>query len=275
MLLAGNVVVRDLAGTLSVTGDDLANEIQITETLDNRYVITPLAGTTVNGSSDAFTTRVYENEPALTVRLRGGDDYAELTNLSDMRAVMVDSGDGADELSLTNVETRLGTSINTGSGNDVVTLIQVEAKGSFSVNLGDGNDSLTASNIDGTIGRILGGAGNNLISLEDADFIRFSYVGGAGVDDVTLSGLQSEMEGIASFRLGDGNDRLSIASFEAATLIVNAGSGDDLVVISSPTQITGRSLLVGGPGESDAVNITGLSSPRAPVIVGFETNGGF
>lgn len=271
VLLAGNVIVRDLAGMLSVTGDDLANEIQISETLDNRYVITPLSGTTVNGSSDAFTTRVYENEPALVVRLRSGDDFAALTNLSDMRAVLVDAGAGGDELTLTNVETRLRTSINTGDGNDSVTLSQVEAKGSFAVNLGGGNDSLIATNIDGTLGRILAGPGDNVITMENADFIRFNFVGGQGSDDVTLSGLQSEIELVASFNLGEGNDTLSISSFQATTLNVNAGTGDDSVIVGSPTQVSVRSVFSGGPGQADALNLAGLSSARVPTVLGFET----
>jgi hypothetical protein len=178
----------------------------VAETINDRYVISPLAGTTVNVSSSPFTTRAYPLEPGLIINMRGGDDTVNLMALSDMRNLNVDLGDGFDTLNAKMVETRGAMSFFGGLGDDIFQLQAVESHASFSVNLGAGNDQLLASNIDGTAGSILGGAGNETVQLDDADFTHFLFRGDSGNGRLIYTGLQSETEATALINLGDGDE---------------------------------------------------------------------
>src|SRR5262245_39760373 len=101
MLLAGDVIAMPVGETLLIQGDAEANAIRILPGL----VITGMADsnglpTTVNGAGSASFDLSGINQ--IDIRLSGGNDTAELSDLFISGDLIIDTGNGADSVSLAN-----------------------------------------------------------------------------------------------------------------------------------------------------------------------------
>lgn len=134
---ANDVVVTAAGGTLTVKGDDDANALRIEGAPSPGVLVTPLSGTTVNGSTlpqtfpDAGTT--------LKVTLAAGDDTLTLASLAFTGKATLNLGAGADTLATTNVQ--LGAlKLDLGDGDDVLTSTGLSVTGALALKGGKGND---------------------------------------------------------------------------------------------------------------------------------------
>jgi hypothetical protein len=172
LLLAGNITSVLAGGVLTLTGDDVANQVQLTVGTNGQMVARGLTGTTINGMA-AVNFGVVNT---LTVLGGLGDDKIELNHSGRTitNDVILDGGAGNDTISATG---KFGADLNLlgGLGNDKLSVknARVLTAGStatdVTMNGGEGNDalSITASTI-----------GNDVILQT-----------GLGIDTVTASGL--------------------------------------------------------------------------------------
>ncbi|WP_178130304.1 S-layer family protein [Reyranella sp. CPCC 100927] len=175
------------------------------------------------------------------------------------------AGDAGDLL----VNTRSGVivgGISTGGGNDLVTNQgSVVASGGTAFDLGDGNDTLNLHGGSAVTGKIVLGAGNDVLSSNAAGALDIDagdgqdsiatgdgndrIIGGAGIDLVHAGGGDDVVDGGADddrLQGGAGNDQLL------------AGAGNDVLIGG-----TGNDLLSGG----DGVDTADYSEDRAGITV--------
>jgi hypothetical protein len=168
-MMAGDVVGRVHAGTLTLRGDNFNNGITITAgAVPNSVVVTgftPLGGTptNVNGLSNTPVTflnvinglkinmALGNDEVAINnlnifgkakIDMGGGVDTLTINNSRFCKALDIDMGADADHLTITNTLVDGKVDIDTGSGCDDVTLT-ASTFGELDVNLGDDNDTIT------------------------------------------------------------------------------------------------------------------------------------
>jgi hypothetical protein len=179
-LLAGDVTVSLVGGTLRIVGDDAANQVAVTPGAEaGEFVIQGLEGTVVH--------------------LEGAEDPAPVAGLevAGVRSMQVRLGDGADELSVNDAELRGSLLIDAGAGDDEVTLSDVSVRGLLHVAAGAGNDTVTlgvAEELETPAATLAGRIGNGGFNNADA-----SVKAGAAIDVV----------------LGDGDDTLAANSVAA------------------------------------------------------------
>jgi hypothetical protein len=91
--------------------------------------------------------------------------------------------------------------------------------------------------IGGNVSIDLGGGVNNATIVANHGGSTLSYTGGGGVDTVTFGPTTASHD--ATLSLGDGDNVLSLIASVSGDLTVNAGTGVDLVDITSPFTIGG------------------------------------
>jgi len=116
--------------------------------------------------------------------------------------------------------------ISGGGGNDILH----GGTGNNTLNGDDGNDTLDADNGNNILN---GGAGNDIITGHVQDIIS----GGAGNDKITLvDGFSGAPAFYGSIDAGDGDDTLEILRIgESGNYVINAGAGDDHVLMHAMT----------------------------------------
>lgn len=249
-LMAGNVSVAVNSGNLSITGDDAANGVQITQALNSTgqpiqgsYVISGLnqgnSATLLNGQAGPLTrTGITGN---VDVNLRGGSDRFT-TGIAAPRHLFandltVHMGEGNNSVNLNNISVRDDVTVTSGSGVDDVLVRGVVGNSIFSsdanllIATGGGADRVSLLNFfvrnDASIDS---GGGNfidtvNLITGNIADDLFISTHDGA--DSVLLHGLGVNDD--ATIDTGSGSDNLTINESEMDELFALTGNNDDHV----------------------------------------------
>ena len=186
----GDVQVRVENGNLVLRGDDLDNNIIITEGgLRGR------AGTTVNGARHMFIPEGVTND--LIINMKGGDDFIRIelpgTNFAIPHDLVIKMGSGNDIIELLQVRAPNETRINTGTGNDIVFIdgvlgvneyIRSEFTGTFELRAGSGEDLLEFHHtiFRGPVDVGLGSGVDGACNTEDSEFQmpdQASFNGGA------------------------------------------------------------------------------------------------
>lgn len=127
-LLAGNVFADIRGGALVMRGDNLGNEVLIQQPTSTSFLLTPLAGTTINGSAGPVALSGYRGR--VNVVAGGGDDHFRFDGTARAihlgAAATLDLGTGNDKLELLNTVTGRALVVNAGPGND-----RVDFQGSY------------------------------------------------------------------------------------------------------------------------------------------------
>jgi acetyltransferase-like isoleucine patch superfamily enzyme len=198
-LPAGTVTAAFAAGTLTLTGDPQANNLEVR--IDNGNVTLKGKGTTIAGGTsfagvndivinlgdgnDRVTVRGRTLAGNLTIDLGNGNDHAQLKKLSVTGNVSVTGGAGNDHVKIEDhVFVGGNVTVTTNDGNDHVGIEELHVTGTTSVDTGLGNDKveIEESQFSGAA-TILLGDGNDRIKLEDVSFAVASTVdGGNGTD---------------------------------------------------------------------------------------------
>ncbi len=147
---AGGITAVFANGALTLTGDADANQLQITQQVDDRLVLTPMMGTQVRfGNAGA-----YQNTP-LTMP-------APVTgNLS------VNLLDGNDQLILDQVRLPRNVTIHGANGDNATSLQDVSVGGNLSITHQSGDDATTTSGNIAVVGNLSISHGNGASVIED------------------------------------------------------------------------------------------------------------
>ena len=149
-----------------------------------------------------------------------GNDYFDVKYASE---IVIDAGAGNDTADLKDVD---GITVSLGAGNDIANLDGVVKS---EIDLGLGNNLINLSNASDTT--VLGGANVDTLkatSKTTADYVTFE--GGAGNDIAkfdSATGLTN-----STFSFGLGNDVISIIGGLGEGNVINAGAGNDTVIVS-------------------------------------------
>jgi hypothetical protein len=206
-LLAGNVTASVVSGSLTVNGDNAANMLQLTEVAGNRWKITGLGGTKINGKSSITTDAVTHD---IQLYMNGGNDNVTVKDGFVPHILNVFGADGNNTTTLENVKVGYGLGVYGNAGNDMVmaTNVSVEAIDHiyYSVfDLGDGNNTVIANHLSAWDMRVYTGTGNDIVTVMNSTLQ-------SGTSSLTLN-------------TGDGRDAISLLKVKTDAINVDVGGG--------------------------------------------------
>jgi|GEM_PF-4433214 len=256
-LLAGNVLVAVTNGSVTVTGDETANRITITQQANGRFTIAGLDEENITGPT---TDLVIRN---LTVNLLGGDDVLLVSGqeIGDVTlpaqiigTTRVNGGDGADLLNVSVVGRQVGTFILPA----VAITIDGGAVAAGSEDPQD--DTAILANSAGGIVTVRTGVGNDIIDINNLVALNLNVESGGsnGATDIDVVGLTAVAALNATINLGrnSSGNTLDITGGLFGTLQANGGNGTDTVLMNDT--LGGLSLTLNTYDGADFVNLTGV-----------------
>ncbi|MGI8979384.1 MAG: beta strand repeat-containing protein [Pirellulaceae bacterium] len=282
-MLAGNVTASVRAGTLFVTGDNLANDVVIQQTGPNRFTVVGVAGsaTKVNNKAEGvvFTGNGVRN---FEIDLRAGNDTLGISNdLSYLDALSAELAAGpggpvtASATTATALSLRGYANIRGGAGNDALA-VNLLAGGAIFVDANAGSDAVV---IEGsTAAALLVNTGTANQTTDAGDYLRIRNVAARGAitantfsgDDVVL--LTDASASTFAVNVGVGAttgtatdfDNLIVARLVSrGSVLLFAGAGDDAVGVNDVDGIF--FLAVGGSG-NDTMTFANLDVASASLI---------
>lgn len=266
--MAGNVSVALEGSLLNVFGDNLANEVTITQNAVGTIVVRGLNNTRINGLPQVTLPNVALN--ALDVRLEGGNDRVTITNLRAANDVNIDLGAGNDTARVAGSTIGANFSALGSQGVDNVTLTGGSIGGDAFIDLGldRGVASISSLNIGFNLD-VITDLANDQVTLNGVT------AGGAvtldskaGADSISITGLNAFLLGIQT---DSGADTVTLQNVRTVTdLEINTGTGGDTVRLTDV--ISGKSIKVNTDADNDSVNATRVSAAEDAV---FEGGAGF
>ena len=135
-LLAGDVSVALSGSTLVVTGDDLSNQIEVSQNANGDVLFTGLDSTTINRQTAFTFTQTFERS---RFELNDGADEVSFDGFEGGREFRFLGGDGDDRLEATGVSARF-YHVQGNDGDDAIQLSNSSTQRSAYFHLGDGDD---------------------------------------------------------------------------------------------------------------------------------------
>ena len=236
------------AGALTLTGDALANDLQITDVGGGFWNIAPTAGGTtlfrMNGGP-ALAAITFAAPLSVTGNLGAGNDVAELSGLNVAKTLTLNGNDGNDSILLSGVGIGGAAVVDTGAGNDDVDFTSTDFFSTSTVRMGTGADYFTAGG-DLFFGRGLNvdlGTGQNTFDVNAVTLQSngaLSAVGGGTAVEAQAF--------ILATGTGVVNGALTLRTSTASPTTFEIGSqaGDSL-------QITGAMTLQSGTGTDNVI----------------------
>lgn len=206
-LAAGDVTAAvDGQGVLLVVGGAGSEYIEVSGTGEKRvFVVTGLAGTTVNGAS----SERFEEVRGLHFQMNDGDDEVEVREGKVRRHLVAELGNGDDILRLRDLRVRGRTIVRCGEGRD---LVNADAGCRFRRTV-----------------RVFGGEAGDTVRFVRSKFRRrLRIVTRGGNDKVTIGRCTLRSGARAQIVTGRGRDDVSLndSGFNAATRIVTGKQHD-------------------------------------------------
>jgi hypothetical protein len=262
---AGHVAAVLSGSTLVITGDAKDNAIQVEDSTGG-VLVSGLSGTLINGAA----WQTFSGVSSLRIQMNQGNDQVYLGGIGSLTlsgSLSVDLGAGDDQLTFINTSVGGSTSIKAGAGDDVVAVNGGNTfNGSVLVDLAQGNDNFGTAdtgpgpNTFNKALRIMGGAGNDVIFIQDSTWVggTLEFQGQAGGDGIIVASSTAKKLVIDT---AAGDDQVQLAS---ATVLTSAtvllGTGDDTLDVSGST--FGSTFFDGGPGSDTLFNVANnLGSP--------------
>lgn len=250
-LLAGDIQVVDDGTILTLVGDQLANEVSVTQNENGQLVIAGV-NTTINGSTEPLVAS--GSQSYLTLVMNDGDDIVNVTNVGLRSQIAFHGGNGNDQLALNEIDT-LQLHVKGDAGNDLVQLSGNVRRSSY-VYLGAGDDILAVESFrSGRNFKVFGGNGDDtFVSALVQVRRKFEVHLENGNDRLVMTG-DSSAGRKARLELGDGNDFVSLRPTQTGTgltfnrsTVVNLGEGADVGDLGSSLNLRRRVRIDGGPG---------------------------
>lgn len=257
LLLAGNVVSALNAGFLLLTGDALANQVQLTVAANGQMTATGLSGTTIDG----LASKNFGVVNTLTVLGDAGDDSISLnaTAFSIVNDVSIDGGADNNTISVTG---RFGADLILagGTGIDTITVNKATVAVDLDLDAGDGNNKVTVSNSTITQQAVIQtGAGNDTVKISGTSFYRDLTQADTGGNN-SLSITNSSTRNDLLMALGTGNDALIVTGVTVGARVGSTANG--LLSIDfgeGKNSLTMSKSKVLGTGLFDGILLTGGS----------------
>ena len=273
-LLAGDVSVALSGSTLVVTGDDLSNQIEVSQNANGDVLFTGLDSTTINGQTAFTFTQTFERS---RFELNDGADEVSFDGFEGGREFRFLGGDGDDRLEATGVSARF-YHVQGNDGDDAIQLSNSSTQRSAYFHLGDGDDVLAVESFDaGRNFKVFGNAGDDTVASNALTVDRKFRVNlGSGDDEALISG-ESDFGKSARVRLGSGNDFLGVlpglndatAIFNKRT-VIDAGSDNDVVVADADSTFE-RTAIFRGRSGTDAIDVGDADFERRSSVRQFES----
>jgi hypothetical protein len=229
-MLAGNVTAAVTGGNLTITGDDSANIISLTQVASGGWKITGSA-TKVNGSTKAFTTDPVTGN--INITLNGGNDTLVMTKGNIPGHLTILGNDGADVTTLSSLTIGTFLHFEGNNGNDTLAVTNVQVSDPTflffsSIDMQDGNDTVVLNHFIDQDLEVTLGTGNDALSIANS-----SYLGGPFQRLI--------------INAGDGTDVVSLANVQTGPLSVDMGPGKkDTLTLAKVTADTGTFLDTNG-----------------------------
>ncbi|MDB2686629.1 peptidylprolyl isomerase [Mariniblastus sp.] len=272
-LLAGNISIALAGDVLVVTGDELANQVNVAQNASGQVTFTGLDSTTVNGLTEFTFSDTFDRT---RFELNGGADEVFANGFDAGREFRFLGGDGNDRLEANSLAARY-FHVRGNAGNDAFRLTQSFSRKSAYFYLGDGNDVLAVESFDaGRNFKVFGEDGNDTFASNELSVDRKLRIDlGSGNDSALISG-ETSVRKNAKIRLGSGDDFLGVlpdlnaasATFQRSAF-VDAGRGDDAVVLGLSSDFDRAAKFKGRSG-FDSIDIAEAEFGRGAAIRQFE-----
>ena len=264
-LADGSVTVDTTGGTLTITGDDAANSLDIFIS-GNAMYISPTSNTGLSGPSVVPLASVTN----IVLRLGGGNDYVSAYGANITGDITVDAGAGNDVVLLNGFGSAKLT-FTSGDGDDTVSIVGCVISGdvAFDPGAGGGLSNIQASTIGGSL---TVDARQATVASPEVNLTSLTVAGATSVlagNTVGLSVLQTggTYTGRFSFRGGSQADGLTTTgtTFESG-FDVRGGTGDDTLQVFC--QSTGIASSIKGDAGNDRIewSATATDSRRTPRV---------
>ncbi|MCM8531095.1 MAG: autotransporter domain-containing protein [Lentisphaeraceae bacterium] len=270
----------DFSGTAWVHSDtNLRNGNNVVRLTENAFMDGDL--TLGTGDDEVYLagrpSGVFDAAYVNVINIAGGNNTITVEQESNIRGA-VTTGAGADVLTLSEQGFISATgNVSLGDGNDIVIVSGVDipddpatplptnefVRAAFiggSLDLGDGDDRLTVSQESAIDGSVDGGAGNDIIRIEDTatvgTIITAATIDLEEGDDTFVAEAGTTILG--NILLGDDNDNAFI-DFKNQTLTsgtFDTGNGNDVFILKDLTINAGTTSILGGATNTGTSNIT-------------------
>jgi len=275
-LAPAGVVTLSLAasGVLTITGDALSNDFQITESGNDWTIASQAGGDTLfrlNGGA-TLSSITFAAPLSVSANLGAGNDEALFSATLVPGNFTLDAGIGNDTLDLTGVSFGGATTIRMGVGHDYFTAggDLFFAKG-FSVDLGTGQNTFevnaTSLLSNGAISAVASGSAVEtqafylaaaLTDVKGAVTLRTTTASATEFEIGALAGDSFRSTGILTLAAGGGNDKVTLTGDieTLSSFIINLGSGDNTVLSSNADLIKANVLSYTGGAHQDNVTFS-------------------
>ena len=299
--LAG-VITAVLAGqTLTITGDELANEVRIVGTGSGNFSVSGVNGTLLNDLTEGAED--FTGVANLVINLGDENDIATIIAADLAGFLFFNGGTGNDELlfgELAGDSQTFGNVVaRMGDGNDAIRIDgnNFAVTQSFTALLGNGDNTtdldpasldvgiLTVVSGSGTdlteIGSgttttgpltVYGGTGDNSLLLNGNITVAgaLTVAGRDGIDEVVATGTSLDVSGFATLFLGGGNNEVTLnhtsTTVDAALGIITLG-GDDQISLGGDTVDLGNLAVATGFG-NDTLSLLAATSTTVQGLTG-------
>ena len=250
-LLAGDVSVTLRNGNLTILGDDHDNSITLRYSDDDQVLISG-NNTLINGTSQPLAVPARLRN--VSIHLRNGDNWLEVSGLSLRGNLTVRSASGDNSIFFQNLFARQ-FSVNTGTGNDTLSLENLNARRGLAL-IASGGDNVVALQEIQTRRHLSVrlGAGNDLVATEKLQVNRDARFQANGGDNQFLFNGNTFVSRRLDIQTGNGQDNISLVpqrvgeSLVARRLNIRTGGGDDQVFLDENCLFRQRVVLKGQNG---------------------------
>ncbi len=269
-MMAGDVSVALEGQLLTVQGDNLGNQVVVSQNAAGAVTISGQNGTLINGLPSVRFINPQLN--AMEIRMEGGDDSVSLRGVRIANDLFADLGAGNDLLTTaaaTPVVIGANAMIEAGAGNDIVRLSGITVREDLMIQGGVGtlNASLNAAAVDKAL-TIIGDDANDSVALAGVrvgDAVSIETKGGSDV--VSMNDVSALALLVNTDATGVGVDRVTMNRVTAIEDIgISTGAGNDTVALTDVT--SGKSLTVSLDEGNDSFTGTRVSVVEDAVFEG-------
>lgn len=269
-MMAGDVSVALEGQLLTVQGDNLSNQVVVSQNAAGTLTISGQNGTLINGVPSVRFVNPQLN--SMEIRMERGDDLVSLNGVRLANDLFADLGDGNDLLTTASavpITVGANATIEAGAGNDVVRLNGTTVREDLTIQGGLGTlvTSLNAAAVDKALTIISDDANDNvaLTNVRVGDTVSIETKGGA--DLVSMNSVSAFALFVNTDANGAGLDRVTMNRVTSVEDIgISTGAGNDTVALTDVT--SGKSLTVSLDEGNDSFTGTRVAVAEDAVFEG-------
>jgi hypothetical protein len=267
-LLSGNVAVAFDGQQLEVVGDNLGNNVVISQSLAGAITVSGQNGTLINGLPSVRFAQGLGLEK-FDVRMEGGEDRVTINRVNVAGDLNVDLGlnvAGRDTLSISNSTFQGNVFAYGGRDLDTINMTGSTVFGDAIIDLaeGSGRSTLNASTIQGSL-TLVGGEGADVFNSNGLTVgLALNVDAKQGNDVVNYANGSAQ---IANFNMDAGADRVTVSNYSTMEdFNVDAGDQNDIVTLTGIA--SSKNLLVNLGSGNDVFSVSGSSAAEDVVVIG-------